>query len=119
MSGSVRIKFCGIRSAEDAEAAVEAGAPDFLDGPRRLRTDLEVDGERVGTRLLERRGDELVLGVEVGAAARADALAHNYRPGVPERLGIDWETLREINPRRVYLYGASYGSTGPLSPACP
>ena len=24
--------------------------------------------------------------------ARADALAHNYRPGVPERLGIDWET---------------------------
>ncbi len=47
--------------------------------------------------------------------ARADALAHNYRPGVPERLGIDWETLRRINPRLVHLYGASYGSTGPMS----
>jgi crotonobetainyl-CoA:carnitine CoA-transferase CaiB-like acyl-CoA transferase len=46
-------------------------------------------------------------------AARADALTHNYRPGVPERLGIDWETLRAINPQLVYLYGASYGSTGP------
>jgi crotonobetainyl-CoA:carnitine CoA-transferase CaiB-like acyl-CoA transferase len=45
--------------------------------------------------------------------ARADALAHNYRPGVPERLGIDWETLRRINPRLVYLYAASYGSKGP------
>jgi crotonobetainyl-CoA:carnitine CoA-transferase CaiB-like acyl-CoA transferase len=48
-------------------------------------------------------------------AARADALAHNYRPGVPERLGIDWKTISEINPRLVYLYGASYGSTGPMS----
>src|SRR5262245_58198664 len=47
--------------------------------------------------------------------ARADALSHNYRPGVPERLGIDWETLRAINPRLVYLYGASFGSTGPMA----
>jgi len=47
--------------------------------------------------------------------ARADALAHNYRPGVPERLGIDSKTLHEINPRLVYLYGASYGATGPMS----
>jgi crotonobetainyl-CoA:carnitine CoA-transferase CaiB-like acyl-CoA transferase len=47
--------------------------------------------------------------------ARADALTHNYRPGVPERLGIDWKTLSAINPRLVYLYGASYGSTGPMA----
>jgi crotonobetainyl-CoA:carnitine CoA-transferase CaiB-like acyl-CoA transferase len=47
---------------------------------------------------------------------RADALAHNYRPGVPERLGIDDATLRALNPRLVYLYAASYGSTGPMAP---
>ena len=47
--------------------------------------------------------------------AEADVLAHNYRPGVPERLGIDYPTLRAINPRLVYLYAASYGSTGPMS----
>lgn len=46
---------------------------------------------------------------------RADILAHNYRPGVPERLGIDYSTLRELNPRLIYLYGASYGSTGPCA----
>jgi crotonobetainyl-CoA:carnitine CoA-transferase CaiB-like acyl-CoA transferase len=46
---------------------------------------------------------------------RADALVHNYRPGVPERLGIDYESVRAWNPRLVYLYGASYGSTGPCS----
>ena len=48
-------------------------------------------------------------------AERADVLIHNYRPGVPERLGIDYPTLRERNPRLVYLYAASYGSTGPMS----
>ncbi len=45
--------------------------------------------------------------------ARADALLHNFRPGAPERLGIDYETCRRLNPRLVYLYGASYGDSGP------
>jgi crotonobetainyl-CoA:carnitine CoA-transferase CaiB-like acyl-CoA transferase len=49
-------------------------------------------------------------------ATRADVLTHNYRPGVPERLGIDAETLRALNPRLIHLYAASYGSTGPMSP---
>jgi len=45
--------------------------------------------------------------------ARADALLHNFRPGVPERLAIDADTCRKVNPRLVYLYGASYGDSGP------
>jgi crotonobetainyl-CoA:carnitine CoA-transferase CaiB-like acyl-CoA transferase len=44
---------------------------------------------------------------------RADLLLHNFRPGVPERLEIDEETCRRLNPRLVYLYGASYGDNGP------
>ncbi|MCB0994902.1 MAG: CoA transferase, partial [Acidimicrobiales bacterium] len=56
-------------------------------------------------------------GVEIvqRLAARADALVHNFRPGVPERLGIDPATLLAINPRLVHVYAGSYGSTGPLS----
>ena len=45
--------------------------------------------------------------------AKADMLLHNFRVGAPERLGIDYETCRRLNPRLVYLYGASYGDTGP------
>ena len=44
---------------------------------------------------------------------RADALLHNFRPGVPERLGFGWAESQQRNPRLVYLYGASYGSRGP------
>ncbi len=47
----------------------------------------------------------------------ADAVLHSYRPGVPERLGIDFETLRALNPELVYLYNGAYGSRGPKSPA--
>jgi crotonobetainyl-CoA:carnitine CoA-transferase CaiB-like acyl-CoA transferase len=45
--------------------------------------------------------------------ARSDALVHNFRPGVPERLGFGFTRAQEINPRLVYLYAGSYGSRGP------
>ena len=45
--------------------------------------------------------------------ARADAFVHNFRLGVPERLAIDYASLRAVNPRLVYQYAASYGSVGP------
>jgi crotonobetainyl-CoA:carnitine CoA-transferase CaiB-like acyl-CoA transferase len=45
--------------------------------------------------------------------SKSDVLLHNFRPGVPERLGIAYERVSKINPRLIYLYGASYGSRGP------
>ena len=48
-------------------------------------------------------------------AAKADLLLHSMRPGAPERTGIGYEQLREINSNLVYLYAGGYGSTGPYS----
>jgi crotonobetainyl-CoA:carnitine CoA-transferase CaiB-like acyl-CoA transferase len=44
---------------------------------------------------------------------RADVVMHNYRPGVPERLKIDYETLKAIRPDLVYVYASAYGTEGP------
>jgi crotonobetainyl-CoA:carnitine CoA-transferase CaiB-like acyl-CoA transferase len=44
---------------------------------------------------------------------RADAIHHNQRPGVAERLKIDYETLRQIKPDIVYTHSAAYGTRGP------
>lgn len=44
----------------------------------------------------------------------ADVLVHNFRPGVPERLGIAFEQLTQINPRLVYCSVTGYGASGPL-----
>jgi crotonobetainyl-CoA:carnitine CoA-transferase CaiB-like acyl-CoA transferase len=46
---------------------------------------------------------------------KADMFIHNFRKGVPETLGMDEETLRKINPKLIYQYGASYGKIGPYA----
>jgi crotonobetainyl-CoA:carnitine CoA-transferase CaiB-like acyl-CoA transferase len=46
-------------------------------------------------------------------AAGADVLIENYRPDVKQRLGIDYETLRRINPRLVYVSLSGFGQDGP------
>jgi len=44
--------------------------------------------------------------------AKADVLSHNYRLGVPERLQVDWETCRQLNPRLVHVWMGTYGEHG-------
>ncbi|TDK23086.1 CoA transferase [Luteimonas aestuarii] len=44
----------------------------------------------------------------------ADVLVHNFRPGVPERLGIGFDALSAINARLVYCAVTGYGETGPM-----
>ena len=43
----------------------------------------------------------------------ADVFLQNYRPGVAKRLGVDYETLSQINPRLVYVSMSGYGEDGP------
>ncbi len=44
---------------------------------------------------------------------RADVMVHNFRPGVMDRLGLDYETVASLNPRLVYAAITGYGSKGP------
>ncbi len=48
-------------------------------------------------------------------AESADVVVEGYRPGVTARLGIDYETLKAINPRLIYCSLTGYGQSGPLS----
>lgn len=45
--------------------------------------------------------------------SRADVMITNFRPGVMKRLGLDFETVRVINPRLVYGMITGYGNDGP------
>ncbi len=43
-----------------------------------------------------------------------DILIEQFRPGVMERLGLDYETLRRVNPALIYCSLTGYGQTGPM-----
>ena len=45
--------------------------------------------------------------------AEADVFGQNFRPGVAEKNGFDYETLKAINPALVYVSISGYGQAGP------
>jgi CoA:oxalate CoA-transferase len=45
--------------------------------------------------------------------SKADVLIHNFRPGVMERIGLDYGSVRELNPGLVYASATGYGDIGP------
>ncbi|MBI5550637.1 MAG: CoA transferase [Desulfobacterales bacterium] len=44
---------------------------------------------------------------------RADVLIEGFRPGVVERLGVDYETVRKVKPDVVYCSITGFGQSGP------
>jgi crotonobetainyl-CoA:carnitine CoA-transferase CaiB-like acyl-CoA transferase len=56
-------------------------------------------------------------GVEIlkRLAATTDVLVENFRPDVKDRLGIDYQSLRSLNPRLVYASISGFGQTGPYA----
>ncbi len=46
---------------------------------------------------------------------KADVLVENYAPGVIERLGFDYETVRSVNPRLIFAQVKGFGSDGPYA----
>lgn len=59
--------------------------------------------------LKDERGHEVAMRLVEGA----DVLIENFRPGVMERLGLDYETVREVNPEIVYVSASGFGQDGP------
>ncbi len=57
--------------------------------------------------------DERARQVFYGLARDADVVVEEMRPGVVKRLGVDYETLRELNKRIVYCSVTGFGQTGP------
>ena len=46
-------------------------------------------------------------------AKTADVIVENYRPGVVQRLRIDYESIKAINPKIVYASISGFGQSGP------
>jgi crotonobetainyl-CoA:carnitine CoA-transferase CaiB-like acyl-CoA transferase len=94
---------------------------------RRLGPDPELNQAGVGASFLAQNAGKKSIELDLKDAGDraafeamvrdADVLLENYRAGVLARLGFDWATLRELNPRLVYCAISGFGQTGPMSGA--
>ena len=48
-------------------------------------------------------------------AKKSDVVIDNFRPGVVKKLGVDFDTLKEMNPRIICCSVSGYGQTGPFN----
>ncbi len=76
------------------------------------RAFLGVNRSKRGVVLNLKSGDDRAILYRM--VREADVLVHNFRPRVPERLGIDYAALSAMNPRLVYCAVTGYGETGPM-----
>lgn len=65
----------------------------------------------VGLNLRSEQGREIFRKL----AQTADVIIEGFRPGVVKRLGVDYESMRAINPRIIYCSLSGYGQDGPYS----
>jgi CoA:oxalate CoA-transferase len=85
---------------------------DFSDLPNGKTSYFEVNnrGKRSMTLNLQKaEGREVIYRI----VKKADVFVHNYRQGIPEKLKIDYETLRQYNPRLIYAAASGFGAEGP------
>ena len=72
---------------------------------------INVNKKSVVLNLKTERGVELARGL----IARADVLVENYQKGTMERFGLDYEAIKDVNPRLIYACSRGYGESGPYA----
>jgi CoA:oxalate CoA-transferase len=87
------------------------GFPPLKDGFSAYFISINRGKRSVTLNLKERKGKEILKEL----VERADILLENYRPGTMKRLGLDYEVLRQVNPRLIYAACSGFGQTGPLA----
>ncbi len=85
----------------DPMRGVFPGCFDYLNGNKSL----------VSLNLKHEKGLELFMKIAKGV----DVIVEGFRPGVTARLGIDFDSVKKINPSIIYCSISGYGQTGPYA----
>jgi crotonobetainyl-CoA:carnitine CoA-transferase CaiB-like acyl-CoA transferase len=112
----------GLRLADLGARLIKIERPKSGEGGRQIAIkNLFVDADSLVFHTINRNKESLAadlknpqdLDTVKRLIARADVLTHNFRPGVMEKIGLDGEAARELNPRLVYAEVTGYGDEGP------
>lgn len=112
---------CGMMLADMGADVIKVEKPDGDDTRRFLPPD--INGESAAFMMMNRNKRGISLNLKDPDAidvlrkllADADVVIENYRHDTMKRLGLDYETLRALNPKIVYCAISGFGRTGPYA----
>ena len=114
--------LCALRLGDLGARVIKIERPDTGDLCRHLYiSNLELDGDSTLFHSINRNKESFTANfkdaAELARAKKliehADVMICNFRPGVMKKLGLDYESVRKINPRVVYGAVTGYGNEGP------
>jgi CoA:oxalate CoA-transferase len=112
----------GLRLADMGARVIKIEKPGTGDICRELYvSDVMVEGESTIFHAINRNKESYAADLKnthdldkiKALITEADVLIHNFRPGVMERLGLGYETVKLLNPAIIYSEISGYGSEGP------
>lgn len=119
--------FTGYQMALLGADVIKIEAPKTGDLARQLGADTELNEQLMGTSFLAQNAGKRSISINLKSPAgkqvflrmvkNADVILENYRPGVMDRLGIGYQTLKQENADVVYCAISGFGQTGPLAAA--
>ncbi|MBN8635095.1 MAG: CoA transferase [Anaerolineae bacterium] len=130
LDGLLVLEFCqflagpsaALRLADLGARVIKIERPDGGDIGRTLyNSNLEFDGDSTLFHSINRNKQSFAVNLKDRAEfgkikkliEKADVLIENFRPGVVERMGIDYASVSKINPRLIYGEITGYGNEGP------
>ncbi|MEM0964989.1 MAG: CoA transferase [Verrucomicrobiota bacterium] len=114
--------YAGLRLADLGARVIKVERPGAGDACRKLVTkNLVVDGDSLVFHTINRNKESFAANLKdpddlktvKKLIATADVMTHNFRPGVMEKIGLDYEQVKAINPSIVYGTVTGYGKEGP------
>ena len=116
--------YAGLRLADLGARVIKIERPDVGDLCRNLYiSDTDLEGDSTLFHAINRNKESFAANLKDQTdlesvkklIKKADIITQNFRPGVIERIGLDYESIKKINPKIVYGTISGYGSEGPWS----
>ena len=116
--------YAGLRLADLGARVIKIERPDVGDLCRNLYiSDTDLGGDSTLFHAINRNKESFAANLKDPTdlelvkklIEKADIITQNFRPGVIERIGLDYENVKKINPKIVYGTISGYGSEGPWS----
>jgi crotonobetainyl-CoA:carnitine CoA-transferase CaiB-like acyl-CoA transferase len=116
--------FAGYQLALLGADVLKVESPHGGDLARQLGAEPELAGEHLGASFLAQNAGKRSIALDLkneqdrAAFARLvadyDVILENFRPGVMDRLGFGWDSVRALNPSMIYCAVSGFGQTGPM-----